>query len=372
MKKLFTFLILFFIIGSINSQVSYQFTKVNSTTMQIAANFNSTRTGPVLVNNAFVVLLVPSTLTSPIVTSQQGGTWTIQNTYDEASLESNCGETLPYYAIVVQSTTDANLGAITSGVSENLFTVQFSGSSTSPILSSSEMNSNGYATCLFAGGVINTISFDYDGNASDIFQAESLSPVPAGEVVLPIHLQSFTAKKFAANTSLLEWTTASEENASHMEIERSMDAKSWSYVATEKARGSLNYNTDYSFVDAEAVLQRDRFTTVYYRLKLVDNDGFSEYSEVRSVTFDNNGIVSLEAYPNPSTEVINLRMAVGETNTNTAQMMMLDMSGKLVKKQTVSANGISVLEVDQLETGVYNIIVKHEDKTYQKRVIKTN
>lgn len=192
------------------------------------------------------------------------------------------------------------------------------------------------------------------------------------DIVLPIRLQSFTAKKFAANTSLLEWTTASEDNASHIEIERSMDAKSWSYVATEKARGSLNYNTDYSFVDAEAVLQRDRFTTVYYRLKLVDNDGFSEYSEVRSVTFDNNGIVSLEAYPNPSTEVINLRMAVGETNTNTAQMMMLDMTGKLVKKQTVSANGISVLEVDQLETGVYNIIVKHEDKTYQKRVIKTN
>ncbi|MBK8635916.1 MAG: T9SS type A sorting domain-containing protein [Saprospiraceae bacterium] len=185
-------------------------------------------------------------------------------------------------------------------------------------------------------------------------------------------MQSFTAKKFAANTSLLEWTTASEENASHIEIERSMDAKSWSYVATEKARGSLNYSTDYSYVDAEAVLQRDRFTTVYYRLKLVDNDGFTEYSEVRSVTFDNNGIVSLEAYPNPSTEVINLRMAVGETNTNTAQMMMLDMTGKLVKKQTVSANGISVLEVDQLETGVYNIIVKHEDKTYQKRVIKTN
>jgi len=189
---------------------------------------------------------------------------------------------------------------------------------------------------------------------------------------LPIRLQSLTAKKFAANTSLLEWTTASEDNASHMEIERSMDAKSWSYVATEKARGSLNYSTDYSYVDAEAVLQRDRFTTVYYRLKLVDNDGFTEYSEVRSVTFDNNGIVSLEAYPNPSTEVINLRMAVGETNTNTAQMMMLDMTGKLVKKQTVSANGISVLEVDQLETGVYNIIVKHEDKTYQKRVIKTN
>lgn len=192
------------------------------------------------------------------------------------------------------------------------------------------------------------------------------------EITLPIKLQSFTAKKFAANTSLLEWTTAREDNASHIEIERSMNAKSWSYVATEKARGSLNYSTDYSFVDAEAVLQRDRFTTVYYRLKLVDNDGSSEYSEVRSVTFDNNGIVSLEAYPNPSTEVINLRMAVGETNTNTAQMMMLDMTGKLVKKQTVSANGISVLEVDQLETGVYNIIVKHEDKTYQKRVIKTN
>lgn len=224
--------------------------------------------------------------------------------------------------------------------------------------------------------VLNGDQYLYYSTALQVCNASQFEDnlvAPGGNIViLPIRLQSFTAKKFAANTSLLEWTTASEENASHIEIERSMDANSWSYVATEKARGSLNYNTDYSFVDAEAVLQRDRFTTVYYRLKLVDNDGSSEYSEVRSVTFDNNGIVSLEAYPNPSTEVINLRMAVGETNTNTAQMMMLDMTGKLVKKQTVSANGISVLEVDQLETGVYNIIVKHEDKTYQKRVIKTN
>ncbi|HMS68310.1 MAG TPA: T9SS type A sorting domain-containing protein [Saprospiraceae bacterium] len=253
----------------------------------------------------------------------------------------------------------------TSGAALNLVTFTITTQNPGPI--SVDLPTNAAAETLFTnvnGDNTTTLGYYF----SDII----INGNPTVTSILPIRLQSFTAKKFAANTSLLEWTTASEENSSHIEIERSMDAKSWSYVATEKARGSLNYSTDYSFVDAEAVLQRDRFTTVYYRLKLVDNDESFVYSEVRSVTFDNNGIVSLEAYPNPSTEVINLRMAVGETNTNTAQMMMLDMTGKLVKKQTVSANGISVLEVDQLETGVYNIIVKHEDKTYQKRVIKTN
>ena len=194
----------------------------------------------------------------------------------------------------------------------------------------------------------------------------------SGQISLPIHLQSFTAQKFGPNSSLLEWTSSSEDNASHYEVERSMDAQNWTYVSTEVARGSVNYKTDYSFVDSEAILQRDRINIVYYRLKLVDKDGKFEYSEVRSVSFDGKDIVSIKAYPNPTTESLSLRMSVGDTKIHDAQMQMLDMAGKLVKKQTISANGISTVELGSIEPGVYNVIVKHDNKVYQKRIIKTN
>lgn len=368
MMKKFTIIIFIFLglLSKVNSQVSLGITAVG-TNLTITANFGSNYNGQSLLGY-YLMLRVPDSQSGINFGSFAAGPNLPAPDIQVSNIGSNGGQT---YFLLVSNASSSNtaLNNWLAGSSQTLLTFS--------VLNSTGIN---YAITLvddpFGDSFISnnygyTPEVDSDLNIDNSPTVNGYT-VPSTNIVLPIHLQSFTAKRFAANTSLLEWTTVSEENASHMEIERSMDAKSWSYVATEKARGSLNYSTDYSYVDAEAVLQRDRFTTVYYRLKLVDNDGFSEYSEVRSVTFDNNGIVSLEAYPNPSTEVINLRMAVGETNTNTAQMMMLDMTGKLVKKQTVSANGISVLEVDQLETGVYNIIVKHEDKTYQKRVIKTN
>ena len=188
---------------------------------------------------------------------------------------------------------------------------------------------------------------------------------------LPVHIQSFTAQKLNYNSSLLNWKSLSEEDASHFDIEKSLDAENWVYVGTEKTRGSLNYGAEYSFVDENAVLLRNDENTVYYRLKMVDNDGSFQYSDVRLVTFERS-LTDVEVYPNPSHEFFNWKMGVGDTQVHDAQLQLFDMTGKLVKKQTVSANGISKVDIAELETGLYNIVVKHEDQIYRKRIIKTN
>ena len=188
---------------------------------------------------------------------------------------------------------------------------------------------------------------------------------------LPIRLQSFTAQKLGINSALLNWKSASEENASHFEIEKSMDAETWAKIGKEETRGSLNYGAEYSFRDEEALMIRNNENTVYYRLKMVDLDGSYEYSDIRLVTFDRN-LGAAEAYPNPSFEFFNWKMSVGDTQENDAQLHLFDMTGKLVKKQIVSANGISKVDIAELETGLYNIVVKHGDEVYRKRIIKTN
>ena len=195
--------------------------------------------------------------------------------------------------------------------------------------------------------------------------------VLGSNVSLPILLQSFTAQKLNYNSSLLNWKSLSEEDASHFDIEKSLDAENWVKVGTEKTRGSLNYGAEYSFVDENAVLLRNDENTVYYRLKMVDNDGSFQYSDVRLVTFERS-LTDVEVYPNPSHEFFNWKMGVGDTQVHDAQLQLFDMTGKLVKKQTVSANGISKVDIAELETGLYNIVVKHEDQIYRKRIIKTN
>ena len=197
------------------------------------------------------------------------------------------------------------------------------------------------------------------------------SGIRAIDTALPIRLVGSSAEKFGNNNSLLKWNSLAEENASHFDIEKSLDAENWVKAGTEKTRGSLNYGAEYSFVDENAVTLRNDENTVYYRLKMVDNDGSFQYSDIRLVTFERS-LTDVEVYPNPSHEFFNWKMGVGDTQVHDAQLQLFDMTGKLVKKQTVSANGISKVDIAELETGLYNIVVKHEDQIYRKRIIKTN
>lgn len=249
------------------------------------------------------------------------------------------------------------------GVTIQVLSVSFAPAAIKPILVNSDLISP-----IFGDGSY----FYYRTGIQVCANFEDNIVAPTNDVSLPIRLQSFTAQKLGANSSLLNWKSATEVNASHFEIERSQDAESWVKIGEEITRGSANYGAEYSFVDEEALFQRNNENTCYYRLKMVDQDGSSVYSDIRSVTFDPNGEVLLEAYPNPSFEFFNLKMSVGNTTNEQAQLQLFDMNGKLVKKQTVSPNGISKVDISELETGLYNVLVKHEEQTYRKRIIKTN
>ena len=226
------------------------------------------------------------------------------------------------------------------------------------------------AELMVVSGFLNFISLVIDNSSNALIWPSGTGLRPM-DSALPVHIQSFTAQKLNYNSSLLNWKSLSEEDASHFDIEKSLDAENWVYVGTEKTRGSLNYGAEYSFVDENAVLLRNDENTVYYRLKMVDNDGSFQYSDVRLVTFERS-LTDVEVYPNPSHEFFNWKMGVGDTQVHDAQLQLFDMTGKLVKKQTVSANGISKVDIAELETGLYNIVVKHEDQIYRKRIIKTN
>ena len=89
--------------------------------------------------------------------------------------------------------------------------------------------------------------------------------------VLPVTMLSFVAKDEDSSVAV-EWTTTSEQNTDHFELERSADAFHYTTLATIAAAGNTMATTAYRQVDEEPLNGM-----AYYRLKQVDQDGSSAY-----------------------------------------------------------------------------------------------
>ena len=118
--------------------------------------------------------------------------------------------------------------------------------------------------------------------------------------ILPVEINSFTVKLDAQNReSVLTWTTVKEWDNSHFEIERSInDVKSWETIGTINGAGYSDQLRTYAYSDNKLPAVGGN---VFYRLKQVDFNGNSKYSDTKSIRIEAvSGKGSWIAYPNPS------------------------------------------------------------------------
>lgn len=147
-----------------------------------------------------------------------------------------------------------------------------------------------------AGGApdLSGITGDVNGNPRFYNTLIDIGAYEYSPGAMPLKLISFLAT-FKGNTVELYWQTADEVNVSHFEIERSTDA----VYFTEVGRRGADGKGIYQFTDT-----RLPEGIIYYRLKMVDKDGYTEYSPVRLVKNSDLKTTNLMVYPNPSSNVI--------------------------------------------------------------------
>jgi hypothetical protein len=113
------------------------------------------------------------------------------------------------------------------------------------------------------------------------------------EEVMPVELQSFSAKTIRGRVEL-NWSTATEVNNAGFDIERYAGG-SWGRIGFVEGAGTTNSPNTYSFVDADAK------GTVSYRLKQIDRNGQFAYSQAVEVkaplTLEDYGLS--QNFPNP-------------------------------------------------------------------------
>jgi Secretion system C-terminal sorting domain len=163
---------------------------------------------------------------------------------------------------------------------------------------------------------------------------------------LPVELTTFKATP-RANTVILEWTTASETNNSHFDIEKSSDAKNWSLLGTLSGRGTTAIQNQYFFPDENPSTGNN-----YYRLKQVDFDGRFEYSNIVLAKIAHG---AADIYPNPVTQEL---FIPSENAYEGDAVEIYSLQGTLVKTVSVSNNSSTILDCTPLSDGVYLLHIR--------------
>jgi hypothetical protein len=167
-------------------------------------------------------------------------------------------------------------------------------------------------------------------------------------------LVAFTAEAVQNRDAQLTWSTASEANNDHFEVERSFDGTRFTKLDQVAGQGTTSLRTAYAFTDAGVASKATG--AVYYRLKQVDTDGKVAYSPVRTVSFTKPAVLSLNLYPNPAQTVTKLDLSQLPA-TATVQVLVLDATGRTVLSTSLGGGLPQPLDVHSLATGTYNVIV---------------
>ena len=183
-------------------------------------------------------------------------------------------------------------------------------------------------------------------------------------VVLPVNLLSFTANKTDKQTVTVSWSTGSEINNHHYEIERSSNGSSFAAIGSVLASASLAQVKQYQFIDLKPLSGIN-----YYRLKQVDKDGQFHYSAVVKISFAGQNVL-WQLYPNPAGSNTAI---YAQTGVSKIQVVLTDMSGKMLYRSNtigaVTAGQKITIPVQNLSKGVYLLKVNTEQGTQTEKLI---
>ncbi|MCX6190194.1 MAG: T9SS type A sorting domain-containing protein, partial [Bacteroidetes bacterium] len=193
---------------------------------------------------------------------------------------------------------------------------------------------------------------------------------PSGFAPLPVKLISFTAKAIEKD-AILNWSTATERNNDHFELERSNDGVIFTKIGEVNGAGNSTSIVKYAFTDARVADMSSQ--NVYYRLKQVDFDGSFEYSNLAIVTFAKQGVVSISnVQPNPFAG--NLVVNYNLPDQGNVTIRIIDAQGRIVASNEVNANkgsNTAAFNTTDYAKGIYFISINYNgSSTNYKMLVK--
>jgi hypothetical protein len=209
------------------------------------------------------------------------------------------------------------------------------------------------------------VEFDYDFAAGTGFYF-SIGSVNLTSAPLPVELIRFIgyANK---DENILEWTTASELNNSHFEIQRSRDGQEFENLGKVQGAGTTSLKQEYSFVDRNPYDGKN-----YYRLKQIDFDKKIQYSKVILLESNTSTTLSMTLWPNPLTDDRVFLSIKGSEKDIPLFISITDLTGKILIKSEFTHQQLQSnleLDVSSLAGAIYIVTIAQGLKTLKSKLI---
>ncbi len=331
------------VIQSGGKGILFRFKGGNAYTIGDSVSINVTGDSLILYNGA---LEITRSKTNPVPPAVAQGVYVAPTLTTLPDITANL-DSLGYILVKVVNATASPAGT-------------FSGSKTLTDASSNTMILYTSKSAKFAISTMPTGSQEWTGyvvsfNGTPEFTIRNLSDF----VPLALVFKGFNAETKGTST-VLTWNTASEINTSKFVIEKSYDGIAFSSYSSVDAKGkSTNV---YTFTDASNKVN----TTVYYRLKSLDQDGKYMYSSIVKVKFAST--VKLTLAPNPTTLTTKLSYDASVTD---AVARIITANGTLVKQVTLPAGSTATdVSVSSLVKGVYYVAITKNGTTSTLSFVK--
>lgn len=165
---------------------------------------------------------------------------------------------------------------------------------------------------------------------------------------LPVEWTAFRAQPAGPNMVHLDWATSREQGNRGFDIQRSMDGVSFESIGWVPSRGDSENQQQYGFTDHQVPHGR-----WHYRLRQLDINGGTSFSEIRSVSIE--ASTEMVLYPNPAEHRLHVQSAFEQNDIAS----VFDGQGKLIKNWQLRGAGPTFqVDISSLKSGVYFLVLR--------------
>lgn len=188
------------------------------------------------------------------------------------------------------------------------------------------------------------------GNTNNIVDLTDCS-----SATLPVELIYFEVT-LNGDVVIIDWITASEINNDYFEVQVSTNGIDWVTIDLVNGAGNSVIVTKYRSYDSDI----DGYDVKYYRLKQVDFDGKTEYSQIKLISFNNS--VIFDAFTNDDNIVIRTSF------DKSTRVSIYDVNGKIVHLSVMAGDNLITISNQSLSEGIYLINIESGGVFHSKKI----
>ena len=178
-------------------------------------------------------------------------------------------------------------------------------------------------------------------------------------IVTPVKFTNYNLKLANEKQIINSWTTVTEVNTSHFNIQRSINGKNFESTGKLDAKG---FGASYSFI---YYLSNNLNSTIYYRLEVVDFNGTKTYSDIKSIRINNTQTISV--FPNPAKNNFSI---THKTALKNATINIVNEEGKIcLTKNIEQGANTTFINTSTLLTGNYFVVFNNGNETSKTSLI---